>query len=196
MYLLKTDFELSDKLKNLIIIQYQKKWNSNFFHDLEQKVNPINPLINKEVTWFLKNFNQDLSIQRFEIFTSNLDYRQKTNPHIDINHSVPITPIKSRFNIPLIISNNEIMFWWDHIKFEHLIETEFSYNQTYRSLGIPGNTVQERWQYLGPPSFTEENIYSTCTFINTNLVHALEINSGPRLILSAVINLDLDSLLQ
>lgn len=202
MFYYKTDFEFTQRSLNLITNIFSSRWNRHFSHDAEYNSleifeHSISP-VNRELKLFLSKFNLNLSYAGINVFLSNLTEKAKTNPHIDVLHKHQGRfPIKSRFNVMIMGNTNDPMFWWDKIKFgdpDH-VENEFTYfNQPYKSLGIPGNTIEERWQYLGEPTEVKYNLLTTSSFVNTNYAHALELSPGPRLILSVPLDKNIEDI--
>jgi hypothetical protein len=202
MFYYKTDFEFTQRSINLITNLFSSRWSSNFSHDAEYNsmgvfeygISPVN----RELKLFLSKFNLNLNYAGINVFLSNLTEKTKTNPHIDVLHKTQnLLPIKSRFNVMILGNPNDPMFWWDKIKFgdpDH-VEHTFTYSgHSYKSLGIPGDTVAERWQYLGHPSEIKQNLLTPSAFVNTNYAHSLELSPGPRLILSVPLDINIEDI--
>ena len=194
MYYFQTDFDLTEKTKSLVKQKFAKIWNTNFEHDAEylilRDIFSI-PTIGKELRSFLKVYNLDLQYAGVNTFVSNTKTYTKTNPHIDILHKKTLLPIKSRFNIMILGDPNDPMLWWKSFTFGNPNHTKhkFTYfGNEYESLGVPGNTIEERLKYLGQPDIIKHNLLTPSAFINTFSAHALEISPGPRLILSIPID--------
>ncbi len=186
----KVDFEFSPTTKLLIEKIFQKRWAENFDHDIDYKklynVWSSRSII-KEITGFLTDFGLDTRYAGINFFSSNTLKKEKTNPHIDVLHrNSKFLPIKSRFNIK-ILGSEDTMFWWGHFKWgdqRHIEKTFYHNDIPYQSLSIPGDSITERWSYLGNPTETQNNLLCSSSFVNTEYAHALEISPGPRLIVS------------
>jgi len=189
-----TYFNFTEKTKSLIKQKFENLWIKNFDHDAEYVVlrNIFNiSSIGKELRSFLKIYNIDLNYAGINTFISNTKTYTKTNPHIDVLHKDNLLPIKSRFNIMILGNPNDPMIWWKNFTFgnPNHIKQKFAYfGNLYESLGVPGNTVQERLEYLGPPDSIKHNLLTPSAFVNTFSAHALEISPGPRLIISVPID--------
>jgi len=192
MFYRKTDFEFSKQSKDLIVSLFSDRWKESFPHDVEygslKALGSDTNTIYEELNLFLLGYNLNCSYAGISIFLSNLREKTKTNPHIDILHkNKERLPISARFNIMILGNPNDPMFWWNKMKFgdpDHIENTFTYFGKPYRSLGIPGNTVEERWNYLGEPTEIKNNLLTPSSFVNTINAHALELSPGPRLIVS------------
>lgn len=198
-----TDFEFSTSAKNWALAQYKDVWNNYFSHDA--RYNIVQNMwqlsqIGKELKSYLKNYNLNCSYAGINIFLSNFPCQVKTNPHVDILHvNGNQLPIKSRFNVMILGNVEDPMVWWDHFKYgnpNHLPKTFVNtLGHSYNSLAVPGETIEERWNYLGSPSTIKGKLLITGSFVNTFSAHALEISAGPRLIVSVAIDQYLEDII-
>lgn len=189
-----TDFDFTEKTKSLIKQKFENLWIKNFDHDAEYVVlrNIFNiSSIGKELRSFLKIYNIDLNYAGINTFISNTKTYTKTNPHIDVLHKDNLLPIKSRFNIMISGNPNDPMIWWKNFTFgnpNHIKQKFACFGNLYESLGVPGKSIEERLEYLGPPDSIKHNLLTPSAFVNTFSAHALEISPGPRLIISVPID--------
>lgn len=189
-YYLQTDFNISDKTRDIIIKIFENNWSNSFEHDTEFKF--TNKVLNRtnlafEILKFLKIYNLDLSYAGIQFFTSNSMTASNTNPHVDVLHRRGLNPIRSRFNIMVLGNPYDPMVWWDTVKWgdNTLQKTEFSYKgNKHLSYSIVGENALERWRNLGPPSLIKHNLLVPSAFVSTHFVHALNLSKGPRLIIS------------
>lgn len=171
MFYYQSDFEFSQKTKNLILSIYKNKWSKNFLHDADYyALKNIWKLtdIGREIESFLSKFNLTLNYAGVNTFISNHNSTYKTNPHVDILHrNGEFLPIRSRFSIMVLGNPSDTFFWWDHVRYgdESLKKHTFNYwGKEYESLGISGDSVEGRWDYLGKPSLMASNILTPSAF--------------------------------
>jgi hypothetical protein len=188
MFYHKTDFKFSQESIDLITNLFSDRWKENFSHDVEYGSLNALEIVYEELKLYLLNYNLNYDYAGISVFLSNLKEKTKTNPHIDILHKNKNRyPIKSRFNVMILGNPDDPMFWWNKMKFgdpDHVENTFTYFGKPYKSLGIPGDTVEERWQYLGAPTEIKQQLLTTSAFVNTFNAHALELSPGPRLIVS------------
>ena len=199
MFYSQTEFDFTEKTKNLIIKKFAHFFTENFEHDAEYKtlqfISEITP-IGKELHTFLSKFKLNFNYSGINAFISNTSIYTLTNPHVDVLHkNMSFLPIKSRFNVMILGNKNDPMLWWDDFKFgnpNHVKSTFNYFGKKYESLGIPGDTIKERLDYLGRPSCIKSNLLSPSSFVNTYIAHALEISPVPRLIISVPIDKNIE----
>jgi hypothetical protein len=84
------------------------------------------------------------------------------------------------------------MTWWGHMQFgdPRLVDHEFKYitGETYFSKNIPGDSMPERWDYLGEPTCVANNYLLPSAFVKTDCAHTVTCSPGPRLILAVSLN--------
>lgn len=198
MYYKLTNFNFSHRAKYQILKLFETKLKTISAHRLETQHTYIKQLIaGKEIAEFL--LSKNLQYNTIDVFFSNVKELTYTNPHVDVEHkNDTYYPIRSRFNIKVIGSSSDSMLWWNTVLWNDLIEQEFFdvNNNSYKSLGILGKTVEERYEYLGPPSCRLDNLLSNATFFNTAYAHSLVLNPGPRIILSVSFDTDIFELVK
>ena len=198
MHYFQTDFDFSDGTKKLIKKRFENFWVKEFEHDAEyatlKNIFDISS-IGKELRTFLKSYDIDFKYGGVNAFISNTTSYTKTNPHVDVLHKDNFLPIKSRFNVMILGNPNDPMIWWKDFTFgnPNHVKHKFSYfGKEYESLGVPGESIKERLEYLGAPSCIKHNLLTPSAFVNTFSAHALEISPGPRLIISVPIDKHID----
>lgn len=198
-----TDFEFSESAKKWARSQCNILWNKSFDHEAEYNIIQnswqISP-IGRELRLYLKKYNLNFNYAGINIFLSNTEHQTKTNPHIDVLHfREDRFPIKSRFNVMILGNTLDPMFWWKDFTYgnpNHINKTFFTDSGVpYKSLAVPGETVEERWNYLGEPTSIKSNLLVSGSFVNTFSAHALEISAGPRLIVSVAIDQYLEDII-
>lgn len=151
----------------------------------------------KELRSFFQNYKINLNSCRLDAFVSNSESWYCGNPHIDIDHksSDQYSIIKTRFNILVLGNSEDSMFWWpDHRwPYDKLVKTNFSsMNGTdYISWAVPGQTEEQRWDYLGNNYIEKKNLLTPSAFVRTDCVHTVHVSPGPRLIITVSIDQDL-----
>jgi hypothetical protein len=196
-----TNFTLSARGNNFIINLYKNFFQKNFEHDADyntiRNVWKISPIFN-ELKLFLETYNIDLNKCFVNTFVSNTLQSTKTNPHVDVLNNGKLEPVKTRFNILIIGNPFDPMIWWDKFEFGNQIYKTRDFhvgNQTYKSLVVPGDSVDDRLKFLGSPSVVKHNLLTPSSFVNTFVAHALEISPGPRLVLSVGIDKEIDKII-
>lgn len=189
-----TEFYLSTQSCNFVKNLYTNIFRKNFEHDADYNtlanIWKISPLV-KDLQPFLQKFNIDLYSCTVNTFVSNTSKYTKTNPHVDVSNDGSISPIKTRFNILILGNTYDPMLWWNDYKFGHVIYETKNFivgKHTYQSLTIPGNSVEDRLNLLGQADLIKHDLLLPSAFVNTFVAHALEISSGPRLVLSVGID--------
>ena len=64
----------------------------------------------------------------------------------------------------------------------------------YISKSVIGNTMKERWNYLGEPTMIASNILTPSAFVKTDCVHTVTCSAGPRLIVTVALNKSIEEL--
>lgn len=213
MYYLQTNFDLSCAATKFTLAQYRDRFTENFYHGEDTlECSPQrqfmwkNSIVGREVNEFLNRYDCDIHWDLVVFFISNTSELFLGNPHIDskleeimsnFTHQ-PSSKIKTRFNIRILGNPCDMMTWWGHMQFgdTRLVTHEFKYitGETYFSKNIPGNTMRERWDYLGQPSCTANNYLMPSAFVKTDCAHTVTCSAGPRLILAVGIDKTIDEL--
>lgn len=202
-----TNFNFSPESKNLILRFFQKKFEVEFEHDLDPTSGPeMNNLWSiglpgKELRSFFKNYKINLSLCRLDAFISNSQHWYQGNPHIDVNHksSSHSEIIKTRFNVLVLGNAEDSMFWWPNFKWpdEKLARYNFSNSSgiIYESWAVPGETLIDRWNYLGNSYVEKKNLLTPSAFVRTDCIHTVHVSPGPRLIITVSIDQTLEDIL-
>jgi hypothetical protein len=203
MYYLQTDFDLSDAARKFTLSQYRDRFTENFYHGEDtRECSPQrqlmwkNSIVGREINEFLQQYGCNIHWDEIVFFISNTSELFLGNPHIDskleenermFTHQQS-SRIKTRFNVRILGNPLDTMTWWEHMQFgdTRLVTHEFKYitGETYFSKNIPGNTMRERWDYLGEPSHTANNYLMPSAFVKTDCAHTVTCSPGPRLILA------------
>jgi hypothetical protein len=203
MYYLPTNFDLSDAARKFTLDQYQGRFKENFYHgedtlefSPQRQAMWKTSIVGQEINGFLKQYGCDIHWGDILFFISNTKEPFLGNPHIDskleenkdtFTHN-PNSRIKTRFNIRILGNPLDNMTWWGHMEFgdPRLITHEFKYitGETYFSKNIPGDSMRERWDYLGEPTCVANNYLLPSAFVKTDCAHTVTCSPEPRLILT------------
>jgi len=197
MFYKKSEFRFTDNSNEYIIKMFRDFFQKKFSHDLYSKIssNFIYTQPGKELLIYFRNHK--IKFGKIQAFVSNNDKWFRGNPHIDLTtHINPIT-IQSRFNVLILGNPTDRMYWWDKFyAIEHLELKEFTYLNgiKYKSYGVKGNTIDERWNFVGEPTFSVADILCPSAFVKTNCVHTVNVSKGPRLILTVQLDTKIEDL--
>lgn len=200
MFYKKSSFNFTDKSQFYIKNIFKDLFISNFCHDLRDIV-PDGFLITppgKELVKYFFTLGLLKNIKKIQVFVSNLDTWYIGNPHVDLTHDNIPSLIKSRFNILVLGNPADQMHWWKEINsIDQLKLQEYTYfnGGKYFSYGIPGDTIDQRWTYLGPPTCSIADLLTTSAFVKTNCVHTVNVSPGPRLVITAILDIDLEDII-
>lgn len=188
----KTVFRLTEDAKNEILNYYKGIWSNNFEHRLEFLPHQwLSSLPGIEISKFLSTFKLSPYYTGINVFLSNTTQNTYTNPHVDILHKSKLLPILTRFNTKCQ-GDDDIMYWWNDCKWgsDKLIKKNFtSYSGVNcESLAIPGESITDRYKFLGNPTLSISNVLTPSAFVNTEFAHSLYIPKGPRIVLSVGFN--------
>lgn len=196
-----TDFDLSDRSKDLVRKIFKFKWHTEFDHRMEVPQENIWKFtgVKNELDDFFVTKKLTIEYKRITVFLSNLQKPYNTNPHIDLIHEENnIFPVKTRFNILCQGNTDDSMFWWENCKWgdQRIIKRSFTtYNGiSYRTFGVIGDSVEDRYKILGQPSFIKNKLLTSGSFIKTDIAHAINISPGPRLIVSIEIDKSIEEI--
>lgn len=152
--------------------------------------------VGQELRKYLKGHG--CSITRVQMFASNVDHTVDINPHVDVDHRPQgFYEIPTRFNVMLLGSSSDPYSWWTDWRFNdpRLTVQEFGSDQSrYKSLAVPGHDPEQRLAHLGPTTVTADSVLTPSAWVRTNCVHSVRVSAGPRLVLSVIIDRDLDSI--
>ena len=157
-------------------------------------------IVGYELNNYLKQFDCDTSYYGITTFISNTTDTYLGNPHVDTRFNMQAIPsrIKSRLNVLVLGNPLDNMFWWDTMRYsdEQMIDSSYKdlNGVEYISKSVPGNTMRERWDYLGEPTMTANNILTPSAFVKTNCVHTVTCSAGPRLIVTVALNKSIEEL--
>ena len=207
MYYLPTNFDLSNAARKFTLEQYRDRFKENFYHgedtlecSSQRQHMWKNSIVGREINEFLQSYGCDIFWDEILFFISNTKETFLGNPHIDskleeveetFTHNQS-SRIKTRFNMRILGNPLDTMTWWKHMHFgdPRLVDHEFKYitGETYFSKNIPGNTMHERWDYLGEPTCVANNYLLPSAFVKTDCAHTVTCSPGPRLILAISLN--------
>jgi hypothetical protein len=203
----KTTFDFSNSAKKWILDRYNDRFDHAFFHDLDitQYAGDCqkewhDSLPGQELHNFLSTYNCDYSYYGIGVFISNTEILVRGNPHIDAKFSQGnIYKIKSRFNVMVLGEPSDPMVWWDHMTWGDTRLQDYSFTSItgfkYNSKGIPGNTPDERFNFLGEPTDCAINLLTPSAFVRTDCAHTVYTSGQPRLIVTAALDKTLEEIL-
>lgn len=197
-YFFKTDFTFSTNARNWILSYYNDKFKNNFYHDLDvtnlqAQGDWHGSIAGKELVQFLSLYKCDTRYYGINSFISNHPKSYIGNPHIDTKFAnrVPYR-IQTRFNVMVLGNPLDEMVWWRDMVYgdNRLIDCMFrSLNGVeYISKSIPGNSVEERWEFMGEPTLRKSGLLTSSAFVRTDCAHTASISGGPRLIVTVAID--------
>ena len=197
-YFLKTSFVFSENAKDWILSHYEDKFKKNFYHDLDitnfqSQLEWYKSIAGKELIEFLHSCNCSISYYGINSFISNHTEDYIGNPHVDTKFANSRSyRIQTRFNVMVLGNPADEMVWWKDIEYgdQRLIDHRFRTlsGTEYISKAIPGNTVEERWEYMGEPTLRASNLLTPAAFVRTDCVHTVSVSPGPRLIVTVAID--------
>jgi hypothetical protein len=157
-------------------------------------------IVGHELNTYLKQYKCDTSYYGITTFICNTTDTYLGNPHVDtrIDEDGVQTIIKSRLNVLVLGNPTDNMFWWDTMRYgdEQMIDSSYKdlNDIEYISKSVPGNTMHERWDYLGKPTMIANNILTPSAFVKTDCAHTVTCSPGPRLILTVALNKSIEEL--
>ena len=166
-------------------------------------------IVGKELKSFLEPYGCDLSYGGITFFMCNTTKLFLGNPHIDSTPKDPSNDlheymhgssnvIKSRFSVMILGNPDDPLTWWNHMHFgdERMVAHPFKYidGKEYVAKSVPGDSVEERWQYLGEPSYVASNVFAPSAFIKTDCAHTITCSPVPRLMLTVPLNKSIEEL--
>lgn len=184
----KTSFDLSNDAKTEILDYYKDAWQNYFEHRLEfLPQNWLFSLAGREIRQYLSKLNLFPFYTGINVFLSNTEKSKYTNPHVDVLHGSTLRPILSRFNIKCK-GDSDTMHWWNCIKWGsgNLVRQKFTSFRgiNYESYAIPGNSIEDRYNFLGKPFLSIKDVLTPSAILNTEYAHSLYIPAGPRVVVS------------
>ena len=200
------DFDFSPEAKQWILARYSSRFDQDFFHDFDiTQLNTASQddwqssVVGGELNRYLATWGCDTRYYGIGVFVSNTGGRYWSNPHCDIRFKNGTqSEIKTRFNVMILGDSEDDMVWWPEFRYgdQRFVEQQFTAltGKQYTSRAVPGNTVAERWQWLGEPAVVEKNILTPSAFVRTDCVHAVILSPVPRLIVTVAIDRDLNEL--
>lgn len=218
MYYISKSFDFSPAAKKLILDYYAgiNLFKKNFYHgeDMVQETSFkqsiwTNSIVGKELKSYLAPYGCDLGYGGITFFICNTTDTYLGNPHID---SMPdafteeadeymqdvSTVIKSRFSVMLLGNPEDPLTWWNHMQFgdKRLVAHQFRYinGKNYSAKNIPGDSMEQRWEYLGNPTHISGNVFTPSAFIKTDCAHTITCSPVPRLMLTVPLNKSIEEL--
>lgn len=197
-YFLKTHFAFSENARDWILSYYTDKFKNTFYHDLDvtnfqSQVDWHKSIAGKELIQFLSLYKCNTEYYGINSFISNHNKSYIGNPHIDTKfaNGLPYR-IQTRFNILVLGNPLDEMVWWDDMIYgdDRMVDLSFKTltGKEYISKGVPGNTVEERWAFMGEPTLRESNLLTSGAFVRTDCAHTVLVSKGPRLIVTVAID--------
>lgn len=207
MYFHQSSFKFSDNATQYILTKYASVFDNNFMHDLDinqyygnNQTEWHDSIVGHELNTFLKQYKCDTSYYGITTFICNTTDTYLGNPHVDTRfdkHGVP-SIIKSRLNVLVLGNPTDNMFWWGTMIYgdEQMIDSSYKdlNGIEYMSKSVPGNTMRERWDYLGKPTMVANNILTPSAFVKTDCAHTVTCSPGPRLILTVALDKSIEEL--
>jgi hypothetical protein len=200
-----TAFEFSNQAKAWVLDRYKDKFKEPLGHntDLTQYLPQaqqewINSVVAVELKEFLKQYGCGIDYFGINAFVCNLG---NPDPHIDTKGDLEgnVYRIKSRFNVMILGNPNDSLTWWGHFDYDHkdIVETKFlaPNGREYTNKSIPGNSTQERWDYLGEPSLVARDVYTPSAFVKTDCAHTVDFTPGPRLVVTVALDKSIEEIL-
>jgi hypothetical protein len=212
MYYISTSFEFSPTARKFILDYYARSnlFGTNFLHgeDMSQETPLkqtiwVNGIVGQELKSFLAPYGCDLSYRGITFFICNTKESYLGNPHIDSTPDGSIdnvdeymqgsgTVINSRFSVMILGNPEDPLTWWNNMQFgdERMVAHQFKYinGKEYVAKNIPGNSMEERWAYLGEPTHVASNVFTPSAFIKTDCAHTITCSPVPRLMLTVPLN--------
>jgi hypothetical protein len=199
MFYHQTKFKFSELSKQWIMDRYKSKFDRKFYHDLDIEQYAVksqyewrDSIAGKELSEFLSTYDIDLRFFKVAAFISNSNSWFQGNPHIDFDSI-------SRFNVMIAGNPADSMVWWDHFCHgdKRLVVNKFTSlsGKDYYASSIPGSTVDERWNYLGNPTETVDNLLQPSAFVRTDCAHTVNVTPGPRLIVTVSLNRPIEKII-
>ena len=207
----KLDFNVSEDARKWIIQRYEIKFKERFFHhdDTRQLLSPglqkewKDSLAGQEIAEFLSNYGCDQSSYSLTTFLCNTVNFYPGNPHVDFtfNQRLVRSPIKTRLNIMILGNPKDEMVWWDQFPYSSpsLIDVDFKdagtgFNLRYPT--VPGDTKDDRLNFLGDPTYVAGDILAPSAFVKTDCVHTVNLSPRPRLILTVALDKTIEELIE
>jgi len=207
MYFHQSSFKFSDNATQYILTKYASVFDNNFMHDLDinqyygnNQTEWHDSIVGHELNTYLKQYKCDTSYYGITTFICNTTDTYLGNPHVDtrIDENGVQTTIKSRLNVLVLGNPTDNMFWWGTMIYgdEQMIDSPYKdlNGAEYVSKSVPGNTMCERWDYLGKPTMIANNILTPSAFVKTDCAHTVTCSPGPRLILTVALNKSIEEL--
>jgi hypothetical protein len=218
MYYIPTSFDFSPAARKFILDYYarSKLFSKNFFHgeDMVQETPQkqaiwTRSIAGRELMNFLEPYGCDLSYGGITFFMCNTTEPFLGNPHIDSTPESPSdelheymhgsgTVVRSRFSVMILGNPEDPLTWWNHMQFgdERMVAHRFKYidGREYVAKNIPGDSMEERWRYLGKPSHVASNVFTPSAFIKTDCAHTITCSPVPRLMLTVPLNKSIEEL--
>ena len=204
----KTQFKFSDAATNWILQKYEPLLKTEFAHDLDitqysvkLQVEWYHSLPGQELRKFLSQYNCDTSYYGINVFVSNMKSTFKGNPHIDTRFDAEgnTASINTRFNVMVLGNPNDEMVWWESMQYDdaRLISNTFTdiTGKEYSSNGIPGNSIEDRWNYLGEPTTKVSNLLMPSAFVKTDCAHTVSVSAEPRLVVTVAFNKSIEEII-
>ena len=204
----KTSFSFSTQAKDWILNRYVGRFDKEFYHNLDSTQGTVqsqlewrNSLAGKELIQFLATYNCNVSHFGISAHISNQATSAMCNPHIDFITTQQGTRnlISSRFNVLILGNPLDTMHWWPDITDDHpeLSDISRKNNQTgfeYKTKVVPGDTIQDRIDFLGTAPIIEANVSLPSAFVKTDCVHSINLSPGPRLLITVAFNKSVDEI--
>jgi len=204
----RTSFDFSQQAKDWILDRYTGRFSKEFYHNLDSTQGTAysqlewrNSPAGKELMQFLATYNCEVSHSGISAHISNQATGAMCNPHIDFvtNRQGIRNLISTRFNVLVLGNPMDTMHWWPDLTDDHptLLDYSRQNNQTgfkYKTKVVPGDTIQNRIDFLGTAPIIEANVSSPSAFVKTDCVHSINLSPGPRLLITVAFNKSVDEI--
>ena len=204
----RTSFDFSQQAKDWILDRYTGRFNRNFNHNLDSTQGTIQiqqewhrSIAGRELIEFLAQYNCNTSHFGISAHVSNQAVNAMCNPHIDFitTKDGMRNNVLSRFNVLILGNPLDTMHWWPDMLYNHpaLVDITRKNNQTgfeFKSKVVPGDTIQDRINFLGTAPIIEANVSLPSAFVKTDCVHSVNLSPGPRLVITVAFNKSVDEI--
>ena len=207
----KLDFDVSKDSREWIIKRYETKFKDRFYHhddtaqlySSELQKEWQDSLVGQEISEFLLKYGCDKSTYSITTFLCNTSEFFPGNPHVDFKFDKQLvqSPIKTRLNVMILGNPEDEMVWWDHVPYDSpsLIDVEFTDGGTGLTVNyptVPGDTKEDRLNFLGNPTYVAKSTLTPSAFVKTDCVHTVNLSPRPRIILTVALDKTIEELLE
>jgi hypothetical protein len=202
-----TTFGFSQPALDWITNYYKDKYETNFHHNLDgiqwrhQDIWHASPA-GIELLNFLKQYYCNTENLIITAHLSNTKNSGFTNPHVDVINRGAAEPkiIKSRFNVLVKGNVEDAMYWWPNIacgdhRLIPAVHTSSRTGKPYNTFTVPGDTIKEKFIFLGKADVIKSNLLTPSAFVRTDCMHTIFTSAGPRLVVTVEFDETIEELL-